>query len=220
MKIAEDFRLGDCHALADYIATQAGTFFPGNESTPSPDEIGTALRRFFVSAARIRRWAGTDFSPLESEKNAQFLYLLANTVYRTRGAHPLADRLFYLNKALNGFTCFYTTELPEIFFVGHSVGVVLGKAHYADYLMTFQGVTVGQMDGKIPTLGKGTILFPNAVVAGASILGDRVSVSANTAVIDREIASNSVVLTGPDGPRVVAAKRDVLAEYFILEGQS
>lgn len=220
MKITEDFSAGDCRALADYIAAQANTFFPGSADTPTSDETAAALRRFFVSAGRIRRWAGTGFSPLESEKNAQFLYLLANTVYKTRGADPLADRLFYLNKALNGFTCFYTTELPEIFFVGHSVGVVLGKAQYADYLMTFQGVTVGQMNGKTPTLGKGVILFPNAVVAGSSVIGDRVSVSANAAVIDRDIPANSVALTGPDGPRIVAAKRDVLAEYFMLEGQS
>jgi serine O-acetyltransferase len=219
MKIGENFSGGDCNALSAYIAAQANNFFPGGTEVPSQDEVAEALKRLFASAARIRRWAKTGFSPLESEKNTQFLWLLANTVYQRRGAgeNPLADRLFYLNKALNGFTCFYNTPLPEIFFVGHSVGTVLGKASYSDYLMVFQGATVGQMNGKLPNLGKGVILFPGANISGDCTIGDRVFVSANVAVIDRDVPSDSVVLQGPDGIKIVAAKRDILAEYFIPE---
>jgi serine O-acetyltransferase len=224
MKIDENFSSGDCSALSAYIATQANSFFPGEAEAPSQDEIAEALKRFFVSAARIRRWAKTGFSPLESEKNAQFLWLLANVVHQRRGAHAhenvMADRLFYLNKSLNGFTCFYNTPLPEIFFVGHSVGAVLGKARYSDYLMVFQGATVGQINGKLPTLGRGVILFPGANISGDCTIGDRVFVSANVAVIDRDVPSDSVVLQGPEGIKIVSAKRDILAEYFIPEENS
>lgn len=217
MRIGENFNGSDCSALSAYIAAQAGNLFPGGTESPTQDEVALALKRFFASAARIRRWAKTGFSPLESEKNTQFLWLLANTLYQQRGPNPLADRLFYLNKALNGFTCFYDTPLPEIFFVGHSVGTVLGKASYSDYLMVFQGATIGQMNGRSPTLGKGVILFPGANIAGNCAIGDRVFVSANVAVVDRDVPPDSVVLQGPDGIRIVAAKRDILAEYFIPE---
>jgi serine O-acetyltransferase len=220
MRIGENFSGGDCSALSAYITAQAKNLFPGETTAPSQDEVAAALTRFFVSAARIRRWANTGFSPLNSEKNAQFLWLLSNTVYQRRGADALADRLFYLNKALNGFTCFYDTALPEIFFIGHSVGTVLGKASYSDYLMVFQGVTIGQMNGKSPVLGKGVIVFPGANIAGNCTIGDRVSVSANVAVVDRDVVKNSVVLQGADGIKVVPAKRDILAEYFIPEGKS
>lgn len=220
MRIGENFSGDDCNALSAYITAQANSFYPGGADAPSQDEIAMALKRFFVSAARIRRWAKTGFSPLESEKNTQFLWLLSNTVYRARGAHALADRLFYLNKTLNGFTCFYDTPLPDIFFIGHSVGTVLGKANYSDYLMVFQGATIGQMNGKSPTLGKGVILFPGANIAGNCTIGNRVFVSANVAVVDRDVAQNSVVLQGSDGIKVVPAKRDILAEYFIPEDES
>jgi len=220
MRIGENFNGEDCSALSAYIAAQANSVFPGGTDAPSQDEVAAALTRFFFSAARIRRWAKTGFSPLESEKNAQFLWLLSNSVFQHRGVHALADRLFYLNKALNGFTCFYDTALPEIFFIGHSVGTVLGKASYSDYLMVFQGVTIGQMNGKSPALGKGVILFPGANIAGDCTIGDHVFVSANVAVVDRDVATNSVVLQGSDGIKVVPAKRDILAEYFIPEEKS
>jgi serine O-acetyltransferase len=201
MRIGENFSGADCNALSVYIAAQANHLFPGGTEAPSQDEVALALKRFFVSAGRVRRWANTGFSPLESEKNTQFLWVLANTLYQARGENSLADRLFYLNKALNGFTCFYNTPLPEIFFVGHSVGTVMGKATYSDYLMVFQGATIGRMNGKSPTLGRGVILFPGANIAGDCTIGDNVF----------------VVLQGPDGIRIVDAKRDILAEYFIPE---
>src|SRR3546814_5845686 len=48
-----------------------------------------------------------------------FLFYLANTAWRKLRAERVCTKLFYLNKALNGFECFYDTELPEVFFIGH-----------------------------------------------------------------------------------------------------
>jgi serine O-acetyltransferase len=38
----------------------------------------------------------------------------------------LADRIYYLNKALNGLDLFYEVEMPDVFYLDHPVGTVIG----------------------------------------------------------------------------------------------
>jgi serine O-acetyltransferase len=216
--IPQTFGARHCSELAAYIGRQLHHFFPASVQAPDilDEDIADALNRFFGSAVHIRRWCDPlVFSSGQTEKNTQFLYLLANSIYRRRGVNPLSERLFALNKALNGFTCYYTTALPEIFFVGHSVGVVLGKAQYSDYFMVFQGATVGQIDEAQPVLGRGVILFPHAVVAGRSRIGPNTFISANVSVINRQILGDTIVAANGTELEFIAPSRNILHDYFV-----
>ncbi|MSP96931.1 MAG: hypothetical protein EXR29_06825 [Betaproteobacteria bacterium] len=218
--IPRTYGSADCLKLANYIERQLDNLFPvvdGEKDHIEIEDVAKALERFFNSAIHIRRWCDPlEFSPIETEKNAQFLYLLANSTFRRRGAGILLERLFALNKALNGFTCYYTTILPEIFFVSHSVGVVLGKASYSDYLVVFQGSTVGRIGENCPALDRGVILFPNAVVAGNSKIGPNTFISANVSIINREIKGNAIVAYAGTDITLIQPSRNILGDYFVL----
>src|SRR3546814_2135485 len=78
-----------------------------------------ALARLERCIAGVRMWQAGEFDHLHSSQYTIFLYYLANTAWRKLRAERVCTKLFYLNKALNGFECFYDTELPEVFFIGH-----------------------------------------------------------------------------------------------------
>jgi len=101
-------------------------------------------------------------------------------------------RLFLLNKALNNIDCFYEILLPPHFYFGHTSGIVLSKADYGDYLVIYQNVTIGKNNGLSPTIADGVIIYPNATVLGASLIGDNSIISQGTSIIDRSIPVNKI----------------------------
>ena len=119
--------------LLNYLSQQIDNFFPDSIRKTKrllEQDIDQALDRFFYCINYAKMWRGTAFHPLYSDKNTIFLYYLANTIWRNRQNRNICEKLFYLNKALNGFHCLYDTELPDVFLVGHSIGIVLVKMNY------------------------------------------------------------------------------------------
>src|SRR3990167_5876802 len=88
------------------------------------------------------------------------------TSTRRSGDTAAGTRLFLMNKALNGIDLFYEIAMPEVFYIGHSVGIVLAKATYGNYLVLYQNSTVGRHLSRVPVLGEGVILYPNTAVIG------------------------------------------------------
>src|SRR5690606_29486779 len=122
---------------------QLDHFFPDRDD-PRPvveKTIDDALARLCRCIDGVRMWRPGEFDHLHSSQYTIFLYYLANTAWRTLQAERVCTKLFYLNKALNGFECFYDTELPEVFFVGHSVGIVLARTTYSNYFAIYQNST-------------------------------------------------------------------------------
>ena len=71
----------------------------------------------------------TYFNPFHSGQYCIFLYFLSRAIFMRRpDASTLADRIYYLNKALNGADLFYEVEMPDVFFLDHPVGSVMGRA--------------------------------------------------------------------------------------------
>jgi serine O-acetyltransferase len=120
-----------------------------------------------------------------------------------------------LNKALNGIDCFYEIELPEVFFIGHSVGIVLAKATYGNHLVLYQNSTVGKNHGIAPVLEDGVILYPNTAVIGKCQIGRRSVISQGVSVINQNTKANSLVFQGPSrGLLIKTPKKDILADFF------
>jgi serine O-acetyltransferase len=44
---------------------------------------------------------------------------------------------------LNGLDLYYQVEMPEVFFLDHAVGRVLGNGKYGNYFAFLQNCTVG-----------------------------------------------------------------------------
>jgi serine O-acetyltransferase len=205
-------------SLVTFIAKQLDHLFPDDE----PDvvekmrpNLHEAMDRFLFCASKARYWKDVEFSPLHSDMNATFLYFLANTLYRNGAAPQICTKLFYLNKALNGFHCLYDVEMPDVFFIAHSVGIVLGRLKYPPYLVLCQGTTIGISNSHRPTFDEGLIMLPGSSIAGRCHIGAWTILSPNSTLIDKDSPGNCIVSSEGGATTIRAPKRDVFAEYFV-----
>jgi serine O-acetyltransferase len=163
----------------------------------------------------VRLWRPGEFDYLHSSQYTTFLYYLANTLWHA-GADPrLCTKLFLLNKALNGIDCYYEIELPEVFFIGHSVGIVLAKATYGEHLVLYQNSTVGKNHGVAPVLEDGVVLYPHSAVIGRSRVRHRSVIAQGVSVVNRDTEADRLVFQGAGGELVFKpAPRRALADIF------
>lgn len=222
--------IGTSKELQEYLSNQLEYFFPDKYKFKGSDietAMGLALERLencfkYISFPAYSDNQGqTFFSYLHSDQYAQFLYYLSNSLWKISQNRPICDKLIYLNKTLNGFFFSYKGSLPDIFFLGHPVGTVLGNAHYSDFLVVFQNVTVNTaIDGQgntAPVLGKGLFLATGAKVIGNKTIGDCVSIGVDAVVYDQEIENNKVVIRDPSGEIVIrerVAAQCMAQQYF------
>lgn len=140
----------------------------------------------------------TFFSPYHSVQWMTFLYYLSHTIYSKGSTTAICDKLYYLNKVLNGVEIFYAIELPEWFGAEHPIGSVLGRAKYGDGFFFYHGCTVGASYDKLglpihPVLGKNVRMFAGSSILGKCNIGDNVMLSAGTTIINQDVPNNMIV---------------------------
>lgn len=140
------------------------------------------------------------FSPFHSGQWLIYLLYLANTISLCltkfnigEGEKLLADKIYYLNKIMNGVDIYHEVEIPDVMFFEHPVGSVLGRAKYQNGLMIYQNCTIGGNKGYYPILGKNFHMMSGSKILGKSIIGDNVTLAANTYVKDTNIPSGATV---------------------------
>lgn len=148
------------------------------------------------------------FDPFHSGQNSIFLYYLSRSLALI-GHLSLADRVYYLNRALNAVDFFHQVQLPEIFCVEHPLGSVIGRAKIGNYFFFSQGVTVGGNKNEYPVIGQHVSMLSNSKVIGKSIIGDNVILAANCYVKDKCIPSNSIVF-GQDRQLIIKENKSTL----------
>lgn len=75
----------------------------------------------------------------------------------------------------------------------HLPGIVIGRgSKIGDDCLLFQGVLLGQVHNRFPTIGNHVTICANACVLGGITIGDNVIILANS-VVTHDIPSNSVV---------------------------
>ncbi|MBU0665485.1 MAG: hypothetical protein KJ990_13215 [Proteobacteria bacterium] len=203
--------------LLRYTTTQLHTFFPDRQDNTKQiidSYLDNALTRLENCINAVRMWRPGEFDYLHSSQYAIFLYFLANTLWRQEGDQRICTKLFFLNKSLNGIDCFYEIEMPDIFFIGHSVGIVLAKATYGNYLVLYQNSTVGKNHGISPIIGEGVIMYPNSAIIGSSHVRNRSVISQGVSVINRETPGDCLVFQGNGGDLVFRQRLDSADEYF------
>lgn len=180
------------------------------------EALDTALGRseFCFSYSRnkyFRKQNQVYFNPFHSGQYSIFLYFVSNTIYHANPENRLlADRIYYLNKCLNGVDLFYEVVMPKVFSLGHPVGTVLGRATYGEYFGVSQNCTVGNSDGKYPIFGTNVKLMAGSMVLGNCTVGDNVIFSANSYARDVNVPSCSIVFGS--SPNLVIKSEDI--SYF------
>jgi serine O-acetyltransferase len=137
---------------------------------------------------------GVVFDHLNSDHMATFLFFLGNSIWKSGGETDLPVKLSYLNKILHGLDLFYSVEMPDVFLLVHPLGSVIGNAQYSDYLVVYQNCTVGAVDRDYPVFGEGVVLYSRSSVVGKCRVGDDVVFAANSAIVNTDIPSGTVVL--------------------------
>lgn len=206
-------------SLADYTTAQVANLVPDGRHQALRAAIGRhqdeALARILACIDKVAAWRAGEFNYLHSSQYCQYLYFLANTIWRNERDGASATRLFLLNKALNGIDLFYEIEMPPVFFIGHSVGLVLAKATYGDYLVLYQNATVGRHLDQIPRIGEGVILYPNCAVIGRSVVEDGAVISQGARIVGQRVPARNVAFSAPGGELTLRpAPDDLLREYF------
>lgn len=207
--------------LIDYTCTQVATFFPDGKSQAVRIQIARHMDEALARTARcigaVRMWPQERFNYLNSSQYCIYLYYLANTIWRNEHDAAVPTRLFCLNKALNGIDLFYEIEMPEVFFIGHSVGIVLAKATYGNYLVLYQNSTVGKNHGVAPVIGDGVVMYPNTAIIGRCHIGNGTILAQGTSVINRDTPGDCIAYPADMGDLLFKPiKRAVLEDIFRL----
>lgn len=154
------------------------------------------------------------FDHLHSDHFAMLLYFLSNQAV-VEGRESLGIRLAYLNKIMHGVDIYPHVNLPGVFLLVHPLGTCLGRATYGNYLVVYQGVTVGANGSECPTLGEGTVLYAGAKVMGATKSGENVIYGANALVLRGSIPDNSLVVGQFPSCRVLPKTLSIKRAFFV-----
>jgi serine O-acetyltransferase len=206
--------------LLDYTAAQIVHFFPDgrvNVRSRLEAHLDEALNRLKKCIDAVRMWTENEFNYLHSTQYCIYLYFLSNTIWRNTSDAEICTKLFLLNKALNGIDCFYEVDMPDIFFIGHSVGIVLAKATYSDHLVLYQNSTVGKNHGIAPVIEQGVVMYPNTAIIGRSIVRANTVIAQGVGLINCETPGNVMAFRGKDNELIFRPlKRDIIADFFRL----
>jgi serine O-acetyltransferase len=133
------------------------------------------------------------FNPYHSGQYCIFLYFFSNTIFNKLGNNLLSDKIYYLNKTLNGLDLFYEVKMPKIFILDHPVGTVIGKASIKSFFSFSSNCVVGNNKGIFPRLGSNVYLSTGSTILGDCTIGNNVIFAANSYILDKDISSNSIV---------------------------
>lgn len=211
--------------LAGYLARQLDTFFPdgradGRALTGAVEDGLDRLGRCLAGCRWHNRRAAAPEGPprfdhLHSDQYALFLLLVARALRDAGAPGWLADKVYYLNKALHGLDIYHAVRLPVVFQVVHAVGTVVGRAELSDYLMLYQNVTIGGNHRlNYPHLGRGVVIYGHARVIGASTIGDNCLIGNGALLIDTTVPPNSVVSGSSPQLEIRPYLGSVIERYF------
>lgn len=194
----------------DYVLRQMNHFFPDRQRLAVPEvneAFDIAIERTahcfgHVNLEGYTRNGEVYLNHLNANQYAAFLWFLSNTVWTVLGNEKAANKLYCLNRALNGLSCSYEAKLPEVFLLLHIVGTVLGKAEYSDFFVACQGCTVGAHHGVYPRIGRGVAMLPHAAVIGACRVGDGVSLGANVMIYEQDVPDGATLYVDQETGRL------------------
>jgi serine O-acetyltransferase len=214
MKLVDHTR----QSLLDYTVRQCEAVVPDGKADAFRASVDAHLDQALARLSRLidacAPWRPGQFNALQSSQHAIYLYFLANTIWREAGETAAPTRLFLMNKAFNGIDLFYEIAMPEVFYIGHTVGLVLAKATYGNHLVLYQNSTVGRHKADHPVIGERVILYPNTAVIGRSVVEDDAVVSQGVSIINATAPAGQMAFGRPGQLSFRPRPGDLLKEYF------
>ena len=217
--------------MKNYLICQMEHFFPDRQTNKyfQGKDVEQAIQvayermencfKVLTNAAYSNEDGQTFFNYLHADQYATFLYFFSNYLWNTSGNKLICDKALQLNRVLNNLFLSYKCKLPDIFYLAHPMGSIIGNADYSDYLVISQGVTINtgtSIDGKLtPKIGKAVYLATGAKIIGNEEIGNRVTVGVDAVVYKRKIEDGKLVIRDETGEIVIKENiKFVQQEYF------
>jgi serine O-acetyltransferase len=189
--------------LLIYVDKQLNNFFPDNISNLSDLAltISRAYERVAFCFSKIKgKYFSTDedvfFNHLNGDHYCMFLYFASREAYLMNYENYYL-KLSLLNKHLFFIDLFGHIEMPNIFLLVHPLGTIIGRAKFSDYLVIYQGVTIGGIHKphgiEYPSFGEGTVCYSNTSILGKTNIGKDSIIAANTEIIGGDFSENSIL---------------------------
>lgn len=211
----EDLRL--------YLLKQIQNIVPDDEKCSEnllSKDINTAIERCEYCFKHIKNSAycneknETFFSHLHADQYATFLVYLSNGIWKERQDKNICDRIMYVNRVLHSFMMSYKAKVPDIFWLAHPVGSVIGNADYSDYLYISQNCTIntaGSADDLRPHIGKYFAMGAGAALIGDKNIGDNCSIGVNTLLYNTELKNNSIAINDNGVVKIITKETESFA---------
>ena len=129
-------------------------------------------------------------------------YRYANKLWKN-GFSKQADVVYYCQRTRGNIDLFYSAEIGRYFIPVHALGsVVDSHSTYGDAFSIYNGCHIGPYDilGKSPSewdhpvIGDNVTMLANSHVYGNSVIGNNVVISVGTIIINKNVPNNSVVM--------------------------
>jgi len=177
-----------------------------------------AWTRARICVSHIRA-ASSGIDPMVSGHHATLLYFLSRAL-ATRGNREDATRVFLTNKMLHGIDLYHEIEMPSVFVIGHTVGMVFAKATYGPRSVFHQGCTVGRDGEARPTLEEGVVMYPNSSIIGACHVRANTAIAPGVQLVNTDTPGDCVVVMGKDGRPTFRPARDRYADRYLIPMRS
>lgn len=208
-------------SIKKLVELQLRNFFPtGSVGKICELSAESAFERTVACVKSIKGWNNVGFDCLVSWQYATYLYFLSRDVAFQSENSELATRLFLLNKALNAVEMYFKIELPDYFFLSHTVGLVFGQANYGNKCVFHQGCTVGRNGYDRPTLEEGVILYPNSSVIGKCLVRENTVIAPGVQLVNQDTPGNCYVFTGEKGRPVFKEMKEFYADRYFETAQN
>jgi serine O-acetyltransferase len=202
-------------SLSLYIHKQLSVFFPmdGSEPSISNELIEHALYKTVTNIRLLKTPVNSgQFDRFVSWHYCQLIYRLSRIL--SEHDKMTANRIFLLNKLLNGIDLYFEVELPDTYLIAHTVGAVFSKAIYGNCCVFHQGCTVGRNDNGAPNIGYGTVMFPHSAIIGSCNIGQNTVISAGVNIIDCDTPGDCIVFSGQNGKPVFKPIHNLFVERY------
>lgn len=172
----------------------------------------------YVALDCLRFWRDfqhiQQLDPTHSRQYGTFLAILSRHLYQ-KSHYRESEIVAYLNKVINGLEIYGHVPLPSNFLMGHTLGIVLGRAVYGNYLCIQHNVTIGRWNDDIPQIHDRVMVMNGALIAGKSIVGENSIVSAGVKVINQVVPPNTIAFGGYGRELVIKPNKHNYIDKFL-----
>ena len=190
--------------LTEYLFQQLEMFFPDHQNSKADlyKIVDRAYQRVIFCFQHLKGKYYSDetkvyFNHLNGDQYCMFLYFVS------REAFLMDSEIFYLklsllNKHLFSIDLFGHIEMPDIFQLVHPLGTIIGRANFSNYLVIYQGVTIGGVHSATgidyPVIGEKVVCFSNCSIIGKAFIENNTVIGANTTIVGGRFNSGSTIL--------------------------